>query len=104
MINLSLRRKRRRIRMRMNEKNNNFYFIHLYKMKKQDKHFLIFGLLAVLLITLWSASWQIQEGFKEGARPKGNPLMTNVAGKGGRPDIKTPNRANTSVSSGLRKK
>jgi hypothetical protein len=38
-------------------------------MKKQDKHYLIFGLLAVLLITLWSASWQLQEGFKEGARP-----------------------------------
>jgi hypothetical protein len=81
----------------MNEKNNNFYFIHLYKMKKQDKHYMIFGLLAVLLITLWSASWQIQEGFKEGAAPidkskaklkQRNNRSENSSGGGGKTAIK----------------
>ena len=73
--------------MRMNEKNNNFYFIHLYKMKKQDKHYLIFGLLAVLLITLWSASWQIQEGFKPGDDIKKLAKKEGLEGKN-KPDKK----------------
>lgn len=36
-------------------------------MKKQDKTYLILGLLSILLISLWSSSGQLQEGFKEGA-------------------------------------
>ena len=35
-------------------------------MKKQDKSYLILGLLSLLLISLWCSSWQLQEGFKEG--------------------------------------
>ena len=36
-------------------------------MKKQDKSYLILGLLSILLISLCCSSWQLQEGFKEGA-------------------------------------
>jgi hypothetical protein len=36
-------------------------------MKKQDKSYLILGLLSILLISSWCSSWQLQEGFKEGA-------------------------------------
>jgi hypothetical protein len=70
--------------------NNNFYFIHLYKMKKQDKYYLIFGLLAVLLITLWSASWQLQEGFKEGARPISKSTASTKTAPSLRPINPTP--------------
>jgi hypothetical protein len=38
-------------------------------MKKQSKSFMIFGLLVIVFITLWFATGEIQEGFKEGAKP-----------------------------------
>ena len=59
-------------------------------MKKQDKHYLIFGLLAVFLITLWSASWQLQEGFKEGARPISPSTAKNKTAPSLRPNLPKP--------------
>ncbi len=38
--------------------------------KHNNNNYLIMGLLAILLISLWSASWQMKEGFKEGATGK----------------------------------
>jgi hypothetical protein len=47
-------------------------------MKKQDKSYLILGLLSILLISLWCSSWQLQEGFKEGASKAGKDPVSKA--------------------------
>jgi hypothetical protein len=50
-------------------------------MKKQDKSYLIFGLLAIVMISLWLSSREIKEGFKhenKGSKPANKYTPANL--------------------------